>query len=757
MQTRIKNYIKRIHNKSTRTGLAVIILAAILLESISAIQYYYTRGMLERNLEKQVLILLRVAAQRMDGIMHEMSIAVCNQVWHAQQHLDNPSYMETLVSNLTNDESDKIAGAAVAFCPNYYSSKGYWYEPYARQEGDTIIVRQIGSEKHDYFTSEFYKTCIKGDTLKWNTPYMDFEGAQGIVSTFALPIRDSKGKPVAALGIDITTDWLSDMLRPLNLHPSSFTMIMSQEGQLIAVPNETICSPKLADQIASMVCDSKVKKKPKANGQVTSFKFYDKEQGRHGRVYFARKLYAPKWLLVKVCYDDEAFGQLNKLQRNILWMTLAGLLVFGLIIQLFARNIRKLQMSIMKQQRIDGELQIANAIQMQMLPHKSQDDPRVDVYGSLTPAREVGGDLYAYFIRDEKLFFCIGDVSGKGIPASIIMAVSQSLFYNTALHESNPAFIMERMNISACNNNESNMFATLFIGVLDLPTGRLRLCNAGHEVPILIEKKMHIENSVTDDSAKHLVQSPTFDIKYLDVKPNLPIGLFRDFKYTMQEMVLTPGSSLFLYTDGLTEARNSQNQLFGRKSVGHLLDHCCGMSSKETVEKIIAEVDIFSEHTQQSDDLTLMAISYTPAEQQLILDEQLTLSNNVKEVVRLSRFIKDVTARLKIGRPLAPKLQLALEEAVVNVMEYAYPAGRQGDVNIRATFDGHLLRLIISDSGIPFDPTEATAVDTTLSAEERPVGGLGIMLIRELMDIINYEREGGKNILTLTKKIEGIQ
>ena len=111
-------------------------------------------------------------------------------------------------------------------------------------------------------------------------------------------------------------------------------------------------------------------------------------------------------------------------------------------------------------------------------------------------------------------------------------------------------------------------------------------------------------------------------------------------------------------------------------------------------------------------------------------------------------------ARLGIGRPLSPKLQLALEEAVVNVMEYAYPAGSHGDVNIRVTFDGLLLRMIISDNGIPFDPTEVYAADTTLSAEERPVGGLGILLIRELMDIINYEREDGKNILTLTKRIE---
>lgn len=162
----------------------------------------------------------------------------------------------------------------------------------------------------------------------------------------------------------------------------------------------------------------------------------------------------------------------------------------------------------------------------------------------------------------------------------------------------------------------------------------------------------------------------------------------------------------------------------------------------------------FAGPTEQSDDLTLLVIRYTPTEETLTLDEQLTLSNDVKEVARLSTFIKDIMARLNIGKPLASKLRLALEEAVVNVMEYAYPAGKQGNVTVRTTFDGERLRFIIIDSGISFNPTEAVKADTTLSAEERPVGGLGILLMRELMDFINYERIDGNNILTLTKKLE---
>ena len=241
------------------------------------------------------------------------------------------------------------------------------------------------------------------------------------------------------------------------------------------------------------------------------------------------------------------------------------------------------------------------------------------------------------------------------------------------------------------------------------------------------------------------------------MKANLPIGIFDEFTYEMQEMNMAKGDTLFLYTDGLTEAKNAEKKLFGREHVMELATAVNFTAPKELVESVIAQCKKFVGNTEQSDDLTMLAICYTPREEQYILDETLTLSNDVKEVATLGTFVKDVMARLNIGKPLAGKLRLSLEEAVVNVMEYAYPTGTKGDVSIRVTSDGERLRFIISDRGISFNPTEASKADTTLSAEERPVGGLGILLVRELMDSINYERTNGKNVLTLTKTINNKQ
>ena len=149
MQPERKGIRQAISKNGRRSGLVIIILAAIVLEAISAFQYYYTRGMLERNLEAQMLITLQVSAQRMDGIMRETAGVSYNQLWHAQQHLDDADYMATLVRNMVMTDNDKIVGAAVAFRPNYFPDKGRWYEPYARREGDSIVVRQIGSAQHD--------------------------------------------------------------------------------------------------------------------------------------------------------------------------------------------------------------------------------------------------------------------------------------------------------------------------------------------------------------------------------------------------------------------------------------------------------------------------------------------------------------------------------------------------------------------------------------------------------------------------------
>ena len=720
-----------------RAVLIVIILAAVLLEVISAIQYRYTRGLLEEELEKSALQDLMTSALRIQEIVVKAEVGVSSQVWHTQRHLDDPDYMNMLVASMAQDGGANIVGAGIGFKPYYYPSKGELFEVYGRQIKDSVEVEQIASEQHDYTQTDFYQIAMRGDTVKWTPPYLDAEGAKGVVTTYGMPVRDKRGEPVAVLLVDMATNWVGEVVNQHHRNPSSFSLVISEDGDFIAGPDDSLASPSLVRKIVEMVNDSTVERELKANGRVTGFPFFDEECGESGHVYYATKKREPRWQIVLVCYDKEVFGKLDDMRKYIIIMMLAGIFVLAVIIQLFVKSHRRLQATQKEQDRIEGELHIAKEIQTQMLPQKNsvtRDD--VDVFGSLVPAREVGGDLFDFFLRDEKLFFCIGDVSGKGVPSAMVMAVTHSLFRSASAHENNPARMMQVINETSCHGNEANMFVTLFIGVLDLPTGRLHFCNAGHDKPII-------------------VNSQQSTVSTLDAKPNLPVGVFTDVKYVEHEHLLTTGSTLFLYTDGLTEARNVQRQFFGLERVKEVLCSVASESKPQVLLQTMTDaVNQFVEDAEQSDDLTMLVIHYMPQEFESVLTETLVMKNNLHEVTRFSAFITSATEKLGIEKSLARQLRLAVEEAVVNVIEYAYPAGKEGDITVKIMSDGNTLRFQIIDAGVLFDPTMKERADTTLSAEDRQIGGLGILLVRELMDSINYERIEGTNVLTLIKNLK---
>ena len=238
-----------------------------------------------------------------------------------------------------------------------------------------------------------------------------------------------------------------------------------------------------------------------------------------------------------------------------------------------------------------------------------------------------------------------------------------------------------------------------------------------------------------------------------NVNPNLPVGVFDDVKYGLQETQLQPDSTIFLYTDGLTEAKNEARKQFGLERVEAVLTAQVGKQPQEILEQVTEAVHGFVKNAEQSDDLTMLAIRYTPQQFKSKLTETLVLKNDVHEIARFSSFIKQAMEKLDIEKSLARQLRLAVEEAVVNVIDYAYPVGTEGEITVRIMSDGQRLHCQIIDSGIPFDPTAKEKADTSLSVEDRQIGGLGILLVREQMDSINYERIDGKNILTLIKRI----
>ena len=375
-----------------------------------------------------------------------------------------------------------------------------------------------------------------------------------------------------------------------------------------------------------------------------------------------------------------------------------------------------------EQERIESELNIASSIQTAMLPTRFPpfpDYPNLNAYGVVIPAREVGGDLFDFYIRDNRLFFCIGDVSGKGVPASIVMAMTRSLFRSFCSYVDSPAQIVSQMNDSlAGEGNDQNMFVTLFLGILDLHTGELNYCNAGHDAPV------HMR----------------FTNEALPVVPNLPLGIVPGYGYQAQDAQLAAGDTLFLYTDGLTEAENTGHELFGFDRMMDALEP--KEEAKDLIDHMMQAVKAHVGEAEQSDDLTMFVIRY------LGLHTTLVMRNDIQQIPTLAEWLDTIGMPENLNMPM----NLALEEAVTNVMLYAYPNGH-GRVLVEAMKEADRLTFTISDSGIPFDPTKQEEPDLTLAAEERQIGGLGIHLVRQIMDEISYERKDNKNILTLVKQL----
>lgn len=694
MKTSSQNKSRRDHG-----GLWIILVAAIALEAISCLMYFTSRVAIRHEAEQRAKTELRRAELEIDVHAIEMETAAKTLALLAEKHIHQPDSLFA-ATRLTVSSLRTNTSMAVAFIPNYFPEKGEFFEVCSsRFSEDSIYTRNIGSAEHDYTQMEWWQNGFVHDSCWWCEPYLDDSGSKTMVVSCSYPILDRNGKVVAVVCIDMSLDELKNISEYLQVYPNSYYTIRSSTGVDIVPAPDTV----------------------------------------PGRKYniFQEEIDATGWHIEIIIPDEELFRDLNHIGRIVGLLMLLGLAMLILIIWYAGRNNKRLIESTARNQSIENELNIARKIQMAMLPTRFPpfpDYPNINAYGEVIPAKEVGGDLFDFYIRENRLFFCVGDVSGKGVPASIVMAMTRSFFRSFTSYMDNPAKIVMQMNDSLSGEgNDQSMFVTLFLGVLNLTTGELHYCNAGHNSPLVIGHRSLVN---------------------LDCKANLPLGVIGGFAYQEQAAKLEIGDTLFLYTDGLTEAENARHEQFGEERMGELLAAHGEQSPQELIETMHQAVAKFVGNAEQSDDLTLFAIR--------LLDKSpithrpspiteghysLVMRNDIQQIPTLAEWIEMLGLPQELNMPI----NLALEEAVSNVMLYAYP-GKSGQVLVECDKSNKLV-FTITDSGVPFDPTQQIDPDVTQSAEERPIGGLGIFLVRQIMDDIRYERKEDKNILTLVKSL----
>ena len=594
--------------------------------------------------------------QPTEKALTEVYTAAVNTVPDIENSLSRPDRLRSIMKRIV-ELNPSVRSSGLSFRENYYPQKGRWFCPYAiRSDSDsTVVMQELGSQNNDYLKAEWFVKALKEKQAHWSKPFFTGKDKDIALVAYLVPIRDERDSTVAVLGVDVLLSKLFPFASIENPRDSGlwkaenevYFFAIDYTGTYLRHPDkQRIARENLSKytKASETTEDDSLAKAMIATSRKGHYVGSEDELTIEGEEVFVnyQPLEHTPWTLALV---------IPKIFINVFTWMLGGFLLFfillGLIVVYFAgrrgikkvsrplrqlaasadevakgrfdtklpdlntgdeihllrdsfenmqhsltRYVSQLQTTTAQKASMESELKIAHDIQMSMLPKifpPYPDRNDIDIYGSLTPAKGVGGDLFDFYIRDEKLFFCIGDVSGKGVPASLYMAVTRSLFRNVSNHLSDPEVIVGALNNAQAEGNDTNMFVTIFVGVLDLQTRMLTYCNAGHDAPILVGR----------------------DVGELPCDANLPIGVIGDFNFTRQQVDIDRGTTIFLFTDGLTEAENSVHAQFGETRIWNTCQRLLAAQQHQPqnlISQMTEEVHRFVGDAEQSDDLTMLAI-----------------------------------------------------------------------------------------------------------------------------------------------------
>ena len=384
--------------------------------------------------------------------------------------------------------------------------------------------------------------------------------------------------------------------------------------------------------------------------------------------------------------------------------------------------------------RIDKELEYAKQIQLSALPTNFPDSEDYNIYAQMIAAKEVGGDFYDFYkLNDTTVAFLAADVSGKGIPAAMFMMTAKTIIKDLAEGGMAVNDIFTKANEKLCENNESGMFVTAWMGILDITTGKMQFANAGHNPPIL--------------------KRANGDFEYLKTRAGFVLAGMEGVRYRAGELTLNPGDRLFLYTDGVPEATNTENKLYGEDRLLAFMNENATQDAVTLLPALKANIDEFVGEAPQFDDITMLMFDYKSKQGGALMINK-TFPAKVDALSDILGFVDQTLETYECPMKIQTAICVAIEEVFVNVAHYAYGDG-EGDMTLGISFDEESREITFrrADKGVPFDPLKKPDPDITLSAEEREIGGLGIFITKKTMDTVTYAYENGENILTMIKKI----
>jgi sigma-B regulation protein RsbU (phosphoserine phosphatase) len=630
--------------KSLSFKISLSVLSAVLLifTAIFIYNYIISSDLLLKNVENNAMHLADGKAQQIEKLL-EVSAAIPQTLAHSlitKQH--TPEELEGLLHRIVA-ANEEVFGSCIAFEPYVFDPDSVYYAPYSFRDKDGISFKYLNSPELDYFSQEWYQVTAKSKKPHWTEPYFDEGGGNTLMCTYSFPLIDDEGFK-GVITVDLTLDWLKYFIETIKVYENGYAFLVSGNGVLITDPMSTQNEMQNLFDVADRTGNQELAKAAESmvKGE-KGFMPYDSPLLKGDEWLYYTPLSSSGWSLAIILPESEFMSDLYILNRDLLFIAAAGFVILLLIViiisiritkplrslasiasiigkgnfevslpsrktgdeigrlsesitqmQLELKNyIRNLKETTAAKEKIESELQIARDIQLGIIPKIFPPFPHIDhldLYALLKPARDVGGDLYDFFFMDDQhLCFAIGDVSGKGVPASLFMAITRTLLRSEAKKEYLPEMIITDMNNDLCKDNVNAMFVTLFLGVLNIETGKLRYCNAGHNYPYLVNEGK---------------------IKVLENTHGTPLGAIEELEYASSEIILERGDLLFLYTDGVTEAINPEELQYTEHRLEELLTRVYRDSTEMVAREVLNDLTTFVGEAEQFDDITMLNLKW---------------------------------------------------------------------------------------------------------------------------------------------------
>ncbi len=635
-------------NRGIALKLIVLILASAMLifGLIFGYNYTFSRRIIERNVEENAKNLTLTTVNKVETVLHAIEKIPENMAYFLESSTYRKNELLHLIRTVVKNNQE-IYGSTISFEPYAFEKNSLYFGPYFYKSNGMTRFTWLGGESYRYFNLDWYQIPKELNRAVWSEPYYDEGGGNIIMCTYSVPFYKTISGKRQFTGIvtaDVSLDWLEDIVSSIKISQSGYGFLISKKGMVVTHPARELIMNETLFSIAEARNDGRLREigREMIQGNSGFVPVDDMVSGKKCWLYYA-PLPASGWSLGVLFPQDELMADIVHLNQTVFLLGIIGSVLLLVVIVFIARSItrplrilalatediargnldveipaikshdevgrlgesfismkRSLKQYIKEltdttsaKERIESELKIAHDIQMSILPKifpPFPSRPEFDIYAIIEPAKEVGGDFYDFFLIDDYLYFVIGDVSGKGVPASLFMAVSATLIKAKTGKGTLPDEILAKVNEELCIGNDTSMFVTVFCGMLNTQTGEVFYSNGGHNLPYLLYR----------DGGAALLENTG----------GMALGVMNDVKYQTKKTTLRVGDGLFLYTDGVTEATDCNEHLFSDPRLNAFLQAVDGFAPVKLIQDTVCAVKNFSSGAPQADDITIMALKY---------------------------------------------------------------------------------------------------------------------------------------------------